>query len=106
MREIEFKVPRGCDLVRAERVIEGIVEERGLEIHSKGTLASFRGSTHWHCKKHGQTGTLELTLNVPDGRVWAQGQDGRRAAWIEKELPGLKREIEKQLRRRARDQPA
>ncbi len=98
MKEIEFPVPRKCDLALAARVIEEVCAARGLEIGKKGTQASYPGSTHWHFKKHGQKGTLELTVFIPARRVWAQVQDGRKADWIDAELPHIQRAIERWLR--------
>jgi hypothetical protein len=64
----------------------------------KGTLASYPGSTHWHYRKPGQKGTLELTLYIPDRRIWAKIQDSRKAPWINATLPSLRKTIEQQLR--------
>ena len=99
MHEIEFTEPSKCELARADGVIEKVCGERGLEIAKKGTLASFPGSTHWHFRKPGVKGTLEITMFAPERRVWAQVQDGRKATWIEEELPAIQRSIERELRR-------
>jgi hypothetical protein len=98
MKEVEFSVPSGCDLGSAERLIEAVCLRRGLQVTMKGSLATFPGSIHWHYKNQSQKGTLELTLHVPSGRIWAQVQNGRRAEWIDLELPGLQRAIERELR--------
>ena len=58
MREVEFSVPRKCDMKLAERLVEGICADRGLKM------------------------VLE----------------GRKAAWIDSELPRLRREVEKKLK--------
>ena len=99
MKEFEFTVPRKCDLARAAHVIEEVCAARGLEIGKKGKLAAYPGSTHWHFKRHGQKGTLEVTMLIPGRRVWAQVQDGRKADWIDAELPQIQRAIERGLRR-------
>jgi len=98
MKELEFAVPKNCDLRKAGRVIETACARRGLQLAMKGTLASYPGSTHWHFKQPDQKGTLELTLFLPVRRIWAQVQDGRRAAWIDAELPRLRRAIERELK--------
>jgi hypothetical protein len=98
MREIEFAVPRKCNLERAERLIEEVCSRRGLRAAMKASLASYPGSVHWHYKNGTQKGTLEMTLFTRDRRVWAQVQDGRRAPWINDELPPLRREIERALK--------
>ena len=64
----------------------------------KGTQSKFPGSIHWNFKRPRQKGTLELTLLIPEQRIWAQVQDGRKAPWIDDELPVLQRTIEKGLK--------
>jgi len=64
----------------------------------KGAQASFLGSIHWHYKRKGQKGTLELTLYAAERRLWAQVQEGRKAPWIDEELPRLQRAIERELK--------
>jgi hypothetical protein len=94
MREIDFAVPRNADFVRAERLIEKICARRRLVLAMKGSLSSYPGCVHWHYKRPAQKGTLELTLFARDRRVWAAVQDGRKAPWIDEELPGLQAAIE------------
>lgn len=100
MREIEFHVPRQCDLTAAETIIERACIESGLLVGMKGSLASYPGSVHWHYKKPQQKGVLEITLYKKERRIWAQIQDGRKAPWIDTELTRVRRTIEKQLRLR------
>jgi hypothetical protein len=98
MREIDFAVPRNADLGRVERLIEKICARRGLLLAMKGSLSSYPGCVHWHYKRQSHKGTLELTLFARDRRVWAKVQDGRRAPWIDEELPGLQRDVERALK--------
>jgi hypothetical protein len=98
MREVEFSVPQKCDLKSAGRLIENICARYGLQIAMKGSQSKFPGCIHWHFKRDKQKGTLELTL-FPDGRrLWAKVAEGRKAAWIDSELPRLKREVEEALK--------
>jgi hypothetical protein len=97
LKEIEFQVPRGCDLSDAEEKIEKICAEQGLVVTLKKPLAKFPGYIHWHYKRNSERGTLELTLWREKHRVWAKVQDGRRAEWIEKNLPDLRKAIERGL---------
>lgn len=83
MKEIEFAVPRGCDLGSAEEIIETICAQEGLLLAMKGSLSTYPGCVHWHYKNQNEKGTLELTLYVPERRIWAKIQDGRKAPWIE-----------------------
>lgn len=98
MREVEFAVPRNADLVRAERSIEEICARHGLVLAMKGSLSSYPGCVHWHYQRENQKGTLELTLFARERRVWAKVQEGRKAPWIDEELPGLQLAIERALK--------
>jgi hypothetical protein len=100
MLEIAFRVPAKFVPRRAERIIERTAKEHGLILGMKAELASFPGSIHWHYKKKGVSGTLELTLWPAEKKIWAQVQAGRKAGWIFEELPGLRRRIEAALRAR------
>jgi len=97
MREVEL-VPQKCDLKLAERLIEAICADRGLQVAIKGSQSKFPGSIHWHYKREKQKGTLELTLFPAHQRLWAKVAEGRKAAWIDLELPRLRREVEKKLK--------
>jgi hypothetical protein len=95
--EVDFQVPEGYDLAGAERMIERVCAQRGLHVAMKGDLKAFPGCVHWHYKIQGQKGTLEITLYPQARRIWAKVQDGRRAPWIDAELPQLRREVEGEL---------
>lgn len=98
MKEVEFTVPMNCDLGKADKLVEEICVRRGLQLAMKGTSASYPGSIHWHYKQPKQKGTLELTLFPLERRLWAKVQEGRKAPWIDEELPRLRRAIESALR--------
>jgi hypothetical protein len=98
MKEIEFEVPRNCDLSSAAQLIEAVCSRQGLRVAMKGSLSTYPGCVHWHYKNQDQKGTLELTLYVPDKRIWAKIQEGRKAPWIDTALPPLQRAIEHHLR--------
>jgi small-conductance mechanosensitive channel len=98
MREIEFAVPHNADLRQATKLIERICAQHKLILAMKGSLAACPGCIHWHYKRQNQKGTLELTLFARDRRVWEKVQDGRKAPWIEEELPALQWAIERALR--------
>jgi hypothetical protein len=97
MREVEFHVLGGAQLKHAGAAIESACSAEGLEIGMKGTLASFPGSTHWHFRRPGERGTLEITLFPSQKRIWAQIQDGRRAPWIDACLVNIKDALERKL---------
>jgi hypothetical protein len=98
MQQVECRIRRGDDLSEAERFIENVCTRRGLQLSRKGSLSTYPGSIHWHYKRTGQTGTLEITLLAEERRIWLQVQAGRRATWIDRELPAIHREIEKRCR--------
>lgn len=98
MLELPFRNPKDVNPRLAEKIIERICREAGLIQTMKSPLSAFPGSIHWHYKKKGETGTLELTFWPAKNRLWAQVQSGRRADWIFEELPGLRRSIEAALR--------
>jgi hypothetical protein len=98
MRTVEFSIPRNCDLTRAEKLIEGVCLRRGLCVAMKGSLSAYPGSVHWHCKQSQQKRTLELTLFPAERRIWASVREGRKAPWIDADLPRLRRAIERELR--------
>jgi hypothetical protein len=97
MREIEFAVPRNADLTQVIKLIKKICTQYELILAMKGSLAAYPGCIHWHYNREKQKGTLELTLFARDRRVWAKVQDGRKAAWIDEELPALQWAIERAL---------
>ena len=97
MKEIEFTVPHDADLTQAVKLIEKICAQYDLILAMKGSLAAYPGCVHWHYKRQNQKGTLELTLFARDRRVWAKVQDGRKAPWIDEDLPALQWAIERAL---------
>ncbi len=54
----------------------------GLRITLYGTLAAYPGCVHWHLKRDGQRGTLELILWPAGPRLWFKIAAGRAAAWM------------------------
>lgn len=97
MLEVEFKVPRGCNLRDADGIVERVCSSLGLKVVLRGSLASYPGCKHWHFRKGRESGTLELTLDARAHRVWAKVQSGRRAAWIDSLLPQVQRQVESAL---------
>lgn len=75
--EIEIKTDE------PEAWLAEFVGKHGLEITLKTTLATYRGSTHWHLKKPGQNGVLEFTWSPKDKRTWFKVAKNRSAEWID-----------------------
>ena len=92
MVEIPFKL-RGIDASAIE-LIDDAIARHGLITTMKGTLKSYPGSTHWHCKLGREKGTLEITLWPAKQRAWFKIQAGRRAPWIDEIVPKIKQTLE------------
>ena len=66
------------------------VEALGLVISSDGTLRKYPGSRHWHLKKPGSTGTLEITYWPAQSRLWVCYHSNRVGdGWVEEAAPQL-----------------
>ena len=74
--------------------VESVLTSHGLTMHSRGSVKSYPGCTHWHWKNGRQAGTLEVTLWPARRRLWFKVQSGRRAAWIDQLVPVLKAALE------------
>jgi hypothetical protein len=94
MTEIDIDMPGLRNVARAARRIERVISGHKLELASRGTLKKYPGCIHWHCRRAGSKGTLEITLWPLKNRVWFKIQSGRRAAWIDELIPSLKRTLE------------
>jgi hypothetical protein len=62
-------------------LIERAVADAGL-LASRLELRGYPGATHWHIKRPGAKGTLELTYWPGQGRLWFAVHANRRAEWI------------------------
>jgi hypothetical protein len=106
MREIEIKLANIEDTPAAIARIENAVNAHGLTITSRGSLKSYPGCTHWHCKRGREKGTLEITFWPAKKRAWFKVQAAREAPWIDELLPILMRAMaSSQSTRRARRAP-
>ena len=101
MTEIEITVPSLTDLSQAEQIIEQRCMVEGLSVNLKGSLSQYPGCIHWHFKRGGQRGTLEITLWASARRIWFSIHTGRTGDWIEETLFRLKQDLEKDLAARA-----
>ncbi len=95
MTETDINVPRIEDADRVIRRVESVLTSHGLTMHSRGTVKSYPGCTHWHFKDGKHAGTLEVTYWPAKRRVWFKVQAKRTAAWIDQLVPVLKEDLEK-----------
>jgi len=97
MMEIEISIPLQTDLSQAEQIIEQCCKAEGLSASLKVSLAKYPGCVHWHFKRDGQRGTLEITLWASRRRIWFSIHTGRTSAWIEETVTRLKQDLERAL---------
>ena len=97
MTEIEITIPLQTNLTQAGQIIERCCMAEGLSASLKGSLSKYPGCIHWHFKRDGQRGTLEITLWTNVRRIWFSIHTGRTGAWIEETVARLKQDLEKDL---------
>ena len=86
MTILKIAVPPHADLAVAEVLVERVCQTEGLTVASKSSLRSFPGSVHWHLKKEGEKGVLELTLWPAKRRLWASVHANRAGGWTDDAL--------------------
>jgi hypothetical protein len=97
MGELDIKLPRGAEDKDIISAVDAAARELGLTQVSKGSLGLYPGSTHWHYKLGGQTGTLEITFWPKEQRAWFALRANRYAKWMDEVVPQLKTDIERWL---------
>jgi hypothetical protein len=80
--EHPITVPPTIDLTAAIPRIEACCTDAGLRITQRGSLAKYRGCTHWHFKRPNHTGTLELTVWPDQKSAWFITRSNREAEWM------------------------
>jgi len=73
--------------------IDRIANELGFVIASRTTLATIPGSIHWHIRKTGFSGTLEITIEPTTNQVWFGIHSNREASWIDDAIHELSQRI-------------
>jgi hypothetical protein len=71
----------------AGAAVVAAAEALGLRVASDGTLRRYPGSRHWHLKKVGSSGTLEVTHWPAKERLWVSYHANRigGAGWVAQE---------------------
>jgi hypothetical protein len=95
MREYDVALQPGVTATGVVQAVDRAAREAGLTQVSKGKLAKYPGSTHWHFKMGCIAGTLELTYWPQQSRLWFSTHDNRHAPWIDEHIERLKLDIER-----------
>lgn len=93
MREVEVPVSGDVSANDVKLGVERACDELGLQVGLRDTLASYPGSVHWHMKREGERGTLEITFAPVAARLWLSVHAGRDADWIDDVLMTLPKRI-------------
>jgi hypothetical protein len=89
MQEREILLCSHADDRHIERAIDQAVIDTGLHVTMRSSLRKFPGSVHWHVKRAGESGTLEITFWPQQRRAWFSIRNGRQSEWIEKSMKAL-----------------
>jgi hypothetical protein len=92
METFDIPIAASRDPAVLIEIIERATSEAGL-LAQRQTLRSYPGSTHWHFKQPGASGTLELTYWPQTGRLWFTVHANRRAEWIAAAMAALRERI-------------
>jgi hypothetical protein len=95
MREYDVALQPGVTAAGVVQTVDRAAREAGLTQVSKGKLAKYPGSTHWHFKMGCVAGTLELTYWPEGSRLWFSTHANRHAHWIDQHIERLKLDIER-----------
>jgi hypothetical protein len=74
--------------------IERCATAEGLDAGERMTLRTFPGSIHWHIRRPGIRGVLELTYWPEQRRMWFAVHSNRQAEWIAPAIEQLRRRLE------------
>lgn len=76
------------------RRFEAMIVAAGLIVHTRGGLATKPGSTHWHIRKEGESGTLEATWLPATGHFSFSIHENRQGDWIVEAVKVLRKQLE------------
>jgi hypothetical protein len=81
METIQIPIPANHSSTTLLALIERSVSDAGL-LAARLELRSYPGATHWHIRRPGAKGTLELTYWPQAYRLWFAVHANRSAEWI------------------------
>jgi hypothetical protein len=67
-----------------------------FQMYLNTTLRSYPGLQHWHLRKPGRPGTLEITCWPTGKRVWLAVHTNRQGGWIADVVPRMKAWLEEE----------
>ncbi|MEO7909667.1 MAG: hypothetical protein ABIV47_08470 [Roseiflexaceae bacterium] len=88
MQTINIPLPANHSQLAMLALIEHAIIDAGL-LTERLELRSYPGATHWHIRRLGTKGTLELTYWPTKSRLWFAIHANRRAEWISPTLDDL-----------------
>ncbi|HEY3781280.1 MAG TPA: hypothetical protein VGL56_09370 [Fimbriimonadaceae bacterium] len=77
-----------CNQLHVEAIVSRIAADLGLDLKAL-TLAKYAGCIHWHLRKPGQKGTLEITWWPEKDKVWVSLRENRMGDWIDEAVEFL-----------------
>jgi hypothetical protein len=92
--EIDIRLPEDAVLQTVPDQVEELCIAEGMIPAMRGTLATYPGCTHWHFKRSGQPGTLEVTWWPKSRRLWFKVAEGRDGPWIKPAIARIKAAFE------------
>ena len=88
METVDIPIPANHSPTTLPALIERAVCDAGL-LAERRELRGYPGATHWHIRRPGAQGTLELTYWPQAGRLWFAVHANRRAEWIAQAIDDL-----------------
>lgn len=93
-----------CDLDAAKlaAAVSQVATELDLTPDAPTTLKTLPGSLHWHVRKRGENGVLEVTL-LPDRKSGSVSvHDNRSAPWIGTVIDAVVNRLDEELKKRCK----
>ncbi|MEM9709027.1 MAG: hypothetical protein AAF871_09555 [Pseudomonadota bacterium] len=102
MTNLDIVLPDTLNIRLVPTVVEEVCASANLHETMKSTLKKFPGCVHWHFKKEGEKGILEVTWWPREdaaqlSRLWLSVHGNRTADWIQQIKPQIKTMIEVSL---------